>query len=149
LPAYRARGTVEGMNDIADLADRYVSVWNEPDAARRRALVGELWTADGTHLLQPPEEIRAAADGLGVVPTLAAHGHDQLDARVTKAYDEFVAPGRYLFRRRDPGTRVHDAVRFRWEMVDRSDDTVAAVGLELLLLAPDGRIRLDYQFIEA
>jgi hypothetical protein len=26
---------------------------------------------------------------------------------------------------------------------------VAAVGLDVLLLAPDGRIRLDYQFIES
>jgi hypothetical protein len=36
---------------------------------------------------------------------------------------------------------------FNWEMVDRAG-TVAAVGLELLLLAADGRVRIDYQFIE-
>jgi hypothetical protein len=30
-----------------------------------------------------------------------------------------------------------------------TDGDVAAVGLDLLLLAPDGRIRRDYQFIES
>ncbi|MEV0720510.1 hypothetical protein [Asanoa sp. NPDC050611] len=137
------------MDTHADLADRYIAVWNEPDAQRRRALVGELWSADGTHQMHPPEEVRTVADRFGVTPRLTAHGHAELESRVTKAYEEFVAPGRYLFRPQDTGTRVHDALKFRWEMVDRSDGTVAAVGLEVLLLEPDGRIRMDYQFIEA
>jgi hypothetical protein len=34
-------------------------------------------------------------------------------------------------------------------MVRKSDGTVQAVGLELLVLDDDGRIRADYQFIEA
>jgi hypothetical protein len=33
-------------------------------------------------------------------------------------------------------------------MVSKSGD-VAGVGLEFLLIAPDGRIRTDYQFIES
>jgi hypothetical protein len=38
-------------------------------------------------------------------------------------------------------------VKFNWEMVS-SDGEAVAVGLEFLVLDPDGRIRLDYQFIE-
>jgi hypothetical protein len=38
-------------------------------------------------------------------------------------------------------------VKFHWEMVT-PDGEVAAVGLEIVLLAADGRIRLDYQLIE-
>jgi hypothetical protein len=34
-------------------------------------------------------------------------------------------------------------------MVRKSDGTVAAVGLGILVLGDDGRIRTDYQFIEA
>jgi hypothetical protein len=34
-----------------------------------------------------------------------------------------------------------------WEMVSKHRE-VAGVGLEFLVLAPDGRIRRDYQFIE-
>jgi hypothetical protein len=43
---------------------------------------------------------------------------------------------------------VADAVKFRWEMVSASGE-VAGVGLEFLVLAGDGRIVRDYQFIEA
>lgn len=39
---------------IHQLTDRYVAVWNEPDAERRRAAIRELWSADAVHMLQPP-----------------------------------------------------------------------------------------------
>ena len=29
------------------LADRYMALWNEPDADRRRRMIAELWTEDG------------------------------------------------------------------------------------------------------
>jgi len=38
-------------------------------------------------------------------------------------------------------------VKFHWEMVSKGGD-VAGVGLQFLLLSADGRIRVDYQFIE-
>jgi hypothetical protein len=66
----------------------------------------------------------------------------------SRAYDEFVAPGEFTFRRRDDVTRAGDAVKFSWEMVPASGGEAVAVGLEFLILAPGGRIRLDYQFIE-
>jgi hypothetical protein len=49
---------------------------------------------------------------------------------------------------RDNAARVGDAVKFNWEMVSTSGE-VAGVGLEFLVLDADGRIRLDYQFIES
>jgi hypothetical protein len=45
-------------------------------------------------------------------------------------------------------TRIADVVKFNWEAVS-ADGEVAGVGLAFLVLAPDGRIRLDYQFIES
>jgi hypothetical protein len=42
-------------------ADRYLALWNEPDADRRRRMIAELWTEDGAHILQPPQEIREIA----------------------------------------------------------------------------------------
>src|SRR5919198_5456561 len=49
------------------LADRYLALWNEPDADRRRRMIAELWTQHGRHILQPPQEIRriAARPGIG------------------------------------------------------------------------------------
>ena len=37
-----------------ELAEKYVALWNEPDADRRRRMIAELWTQDGRHILQPP-----------------------------------------------------------------------------------------------
>jgi hypothetical protein len=54
------------VTDLKELVDRYVAVWNEPDSARRREAVRELWTADGVQLLQPPQEVRQAAAALGM-----------------------------------------------------------------------------------
>jgi hypothetical protein len=52
-----------------------------------------------------------------------------------------------LFRPRNVAGH-HDAVRFLWEMVSISDGKVISVGLDFFVLAEDGRIRTDYQFIE-
>jgi hypothetical protein len=134
--------------DPKELVDRYVAVWNEADAERRRKAVRELWTEDGVQLLEPPQEVRQTAAALGMTPTLEARGHDALEVRVTRSYEEFIAPGEFIFRARDNAARLDDVVKFNWEMVRTSDGTVAAVGLEVFLVDDDGRIRIDHQFIE-
>ena len=135
--------------DLKSFTDRYVAVWSEPDAERRRAAVRELWSADAVHVLQPPQEMRQAAEGLGFDRlVLEARGHDSLEVRVTRAYEEFVAPGTFVFRSCGDVDRLHDVVKFRWEMVPRAGGDVAGVGLEILVLGADGRIVSDYQFIE-
>jgi hypothetical protein len=138
------------MSDPNDIADHYIALWNEPDPDRRRSAIAALWTEDGAHILQPPQEIReiAARPGIGLTATLEARGHAALFARATSAYEEFVAPGEFSFRRRDNVERVADVVKFNWEMVSK-DGQVEGAGLEFLVLAPDGRIRRDYVFIES
>jgi hypothetical protein len=39
-------------------------------------------------------------------------------------------------------------VKFNWRMVPSGGGAVAATGLIVLLLAEDGRIRTDYQFVD-
>jgi hypothetical protein len=131
-----------------ELFDQYVALWNEPDAERRRERVVELWAPDARQVLKPPAEVIEAASGLGMTATLEARGHDELEKRVTRAYDEFVAAGGYAFRRRGEAERLEQVVKFRWEMVPSDGGDVAGTGLEVLLLAPDGRIGTAYQFIE-
>jgi hypothetical protein len=137
------------LSDAQELADRYVAVWNQPDPDTRRRAIQELWTEDGVHLLEPPEEIVKRAAEIGITATLEARGHEALVRRVTRAYDEFVAPGQFEFRRHGEVATLHDMVKLRWAMVPAGGGEVLAVGIDLLLLAPDGRIRRDYQFIEA
>jgi len=136
--------------DLRELVSRYVAVWTEPDAERRRKAIKELWAEDGAHILQAPEPIRQTALSLGfATATLEARGHDALQVRVTRAYQEFVAPGEFTFRSRDNAGCLDNVVKFGWEMVPASAGAAVAAGLEILILGADGRIRTDYQFIEA
>jgi hypothetical protein len=133
-----------------ELADRYLALWNEPNAERRRQMIAELWSEDGSHILQPPQEIRgvAARPGLGLTPILEARGHSELEARAATAYEHWVESGELSFRRRDDLEHLDDVIKFRWEAVSK-DGEVTAVGLAFLTLAPNGRIKRDYQFIES
>ena len=59
-----------------ELAETYVALWNESDADRRRRMIADLWTQDGRHILQPPQEIReiAAQPGIAMTAILEARG---------------------------------------------------------------------------
>src|SRR4029450_10681372 len=96
------------MNDTKHLVERYVAVWNEPDATRRRQAVAELWSQDALHVLQPPEEVRGSAASLDVRSIFQVRGHAELEQRVKRAYDTFVAEAGNSFRPRDDGDRVGD-----------------------------------------
>jgi hypothetical protein len=132
------------------LAKKYLALWNEPDADRRRRVIAELWTEDGRHILQPPQEIReiAAGPGIGLTATLEARGHEEIEARAASAYEHWVGSEGLSFRGRDDVERLGDVVKFHWEAVAR-DGEVIAVGLDFLVLAADGRIERDYTFIVA
>jgi hypothetical protein len=131
-----------------ELAQTYVSLWNEPDADRRRQLIAQLWTQDGRHVLQPPQEIRALAaqPGIAMTAILQARGYEEIEARATSAYEHWVGSEGLRFRGRDDADRVADVVKLHWEAVAK-DGTVFAVGLSFLVLAADGRIERDYTFI--
>lgn len=134
--------------DLDAFAHRYIEVWNEPDPDTRRKTVEELWTEDALQVLQAPEAIREAAQKVGMRNVvLEARGHDALEFRVRTAYEEFVAPGAADFRVRGDVQRLHDIVRFSWVWMPLAGDEPQGGGLQVLALAPDGRIATDYQFI--
>ena len=133
-----------------ELADRYLALWNEPDADRRRRMIAELWTEDGRHILQPPQEIRAIAaqPGIGLTAILEARGYEEIEARVASAYEHWVDSEGLSFRGRDDAERLGDVVKFHWEAVAK-DGELFGVGLNFLVLAADGRIERDYTFVVA
>jgi hypothetical protein len=120
------------MIDYEDFADRYVAVWNERDADARRRQVAALWAEEATHL----------------TANLEAQGHDAIEARVARAYTEFVCQGGYVFRRHGPIHAHHDALKLRWEMAPADGGDPAALGLQVLFFGKDGRLCVDYQFSE-
>jgi hypothetical protein len=132
------------------LAEKYMALWNEPDAGRRRRTIAELWTEDGRHILQPPQEIReiAAQPGIALTAILEARGHEEIEARAASAYEHWVGSEGLTFRGRDDADRLGDVVKFHWEAVAENGE-VFAVGLNFLVLAADGRIERDYTFIVA
>jgi hypothetical protein len=132
----------------AELAEQYLALWNEPEADRRRRIIAELWTQDGRHILQPPQEIReiAAQPGIGLTAILEARGYEQIEARVASAYEHWVASEGLSFRGRDDAERLGDVVKFHWEAVAK-DGEVFAGGLDVVVLAADGRIERDYTFV--
>lgn len=117
--------------DLMKFIDQYVEVWNEPDAEQRRRTIEALWVPGGANYTQ----------------SMQATGYQALDDRVTSAYEAYVRPGKYRFRRAGPPGAHHNAVNVQWEMVTVDDGSVASVGLEFLILADDGRIISDHQFI--
>jgi hypothetical protein len=134
----------------AELAENYLALWNEPDADRRRRMIAELWTEDGRHILQPPEEIReiAARPGLAITANLEARGYEEIEARAASSYEHWVGSEGLSFRGRDDAERLGDVVKFHWEAVGQ-DGEVFAVGLVFLVLTANGRIERDYTFVVA
>jgi hypothetical protein len=131
------------------LAERYVTLWNEPDPDVRGGIIRGLWAPAGEHILDPPQELRQQAQALGfAAPALEIRGYAAIETRATRAYEAFVAAGEYLFRPRDNAARLRNIVKFNWEMVSTATGEVTGIGLEVLVLDERGRITLDYQFIE-
>jgi hypothetical protein len=112
-----------------ELIRRYVDAWNDRDPAHRRTVLGSLY----------------ADDGRIVMRTGVFTGIDAVIGHITDVFNQFIAPGRYLFA---TGGAVahHDCVLFRWELRDAASGELADAGMNLFLLSPEGRIAGDYQF---
>ena len=138
------------MTETQAFAEKYFALWNEPDPDSRRQVIAELWTEDGRHILQPPQEIReiAAQPGIGLTATLEARGYREIEARVASAYEHWVGSEGVSFRARDDADRLGDVVKFHWAGVAKGGEVIA-VGLNFLVLAADGRIERDYTFVVA
>ena len=121
------------MSAAQELAERYVAVWNETDAAVRRKSIADLWTREGQHYAR----------------TLEARGYDELEKRITGSHEKNVLSGGYRFHANRDAQALRDVVTFGWEMLPAAGGDVAASGSIVLVLDDQGRILSDYQFISA
>ncbi|WAL63454.1 nuclear transport factor 2 family protein [Amycolatopsis cynarae] len=119
-------------SDIDTFADRYATVWNEPDPELRRKRIAELW----------------AEDAVECTPTSEYRGHVELEPRVTAAYEQFVAGGQHVFTYPGGAVAHHGAVLFPTHMVPPGGGDPAWTGTVFVLLGEDGRITRDYQFTD-
>ena len=113
----------------AEIADRYLAVWSEPDADARRAAVAGLWQPDGVEFVDGGVQFR---------------GHDGLDTRVREAYEQFVATGAYALTSAGDVASHDDIVTFTVQLTIPDGEAAWAARI-FLLLGRDGLIREDYQ----
>src|SRR3954462_7731974 len=58
------------MTELTTVVDSYIAMWNETDPERRRSIIEQTWTADGTYV-DPQAEV-SGADGLDALGPRAA-----------------------------------------------------------------------------
>lgn len=119
----------EAATPIRDVVDRYIAVWNEPDADARRRVVAELWTEDGTY----------------TDPLAAAEGHEAVEAVIAGAREQF--PG-HVFKLFGDIDAHHDVVRFGWELVPEGGDESVVVGFDVAVATSNGSLRNVYGFLD-
>jgi hypothetical protein len=90
--------TRTNMNNIAEFTDRYVAVWNQPEADLRRKGVIALWAEDGANLTR----------------TIEARGYEALEARVTRAHEKWVTEEGFVFRALNGVAHHHNVATFSW-----------------------------------
>ena len=83
------------MSNVNEAVVRYLEAWSERDAKRRRDLVAQTFTEDGTYI----DRVREG------------RGHDGIDAMIAKAQGQF--PG-YSLHLASGIEAHHDYVRFSW-----------------------------------
>lgn len=91
------------MTEFDELVDRYIAVWNETDAGKRRALIAKTFT-EGTYFVDPLQE----GEGQAGINTLV----DGVQLKF---------PG-YRFRRVGAADAFRDHLRFRWELAPQDGD---------------------------
>lgn len=115
------------MSNFTDLIDRYIAIWNETDAERRRDLIARTWTEDSTYL----------------DPLMRGEGHGGIDAMIRGVQAQF--PG-LRFRRASDVDAHSDRVRFTWELGPEGGPAMAG-GVDFGVIA-DERLQSITGFID-
>ena len=125
--------------DINQAVVNYIAIWNERDAERRRALIAQTWSEDGSY-------VGPSRDGVG---------HDAIDAMIANAQQQSVLP---LAQGQSPGWRMslasgidthHNYVRFSWTVGGTADAPLYTKGTVFGILAADGRLKSVIGFTDA
>lgn len=115
------------MSSHDDLVDRYIAIWNEADAARRRDLITAAFHADASY-----------AD-----PLMRGEGHDGIDALIQGAQAKF--PG-LCFSRKDAAEAVGNCLRFSWLLGPAGGEALAG-GTDFAQVV-DGRFKAITGFLD-
>jgi hypothetical protein len=116
------------MSDFTKLAEQYIATWNETDPSARRALIDEVWSADGRY----------------IDPLADAAGRDQIDAVIGAVQAQFTG---MTFRLAGTVDAHHDQARFTWELGPDGTEALV-VGFDVAQWDADGRLALVLGFLD-
>ncbi|WP_161884114.1 nuclear transport factor 2 family protein [Deinococcus alpinitundrae] len=115
------------MTEVTDLADRYITIWNETDATRRRELIAQTWTEDASYL----------------DPLMQGEGWSGIDAMIEAVQTQLP---QHRFRRTSEVDEHHGQLRFSWEIGPQPGKPVA-VGVDFATVQGD-RLRTVTGFLD-
>lgn len=113
--------------DVAQIVDDYIAIWNETEAAPRKALIAAVWTENAAY----------------TDPLADVEGHDGIDGLVAGVQSQF--PG-LIFNRLGEVDAHHEFIRFSWEAGPEGAEPVIA-GTDVALIA-DGQLRRVVGFLD-
>ena len=118
------------MTTINETVVRYIAAWNERDPKKRRALIAEAWTEDGSY-------VDAARNG---------KGHAALDAMLAKVQEHYANYRLGLAG----GIEAYDGhVRFSWAAGGTAEAPLYLKGTDFAVVASDGRLKSVIGFTDA
>ena len=115
------------MTDINIVASRYIELWNEKAASRRREMLASDWTADARY----------------VDPLMSGDGHEGVDALIAGVQQRFPD---FKFRLIGKADGFGDHIRFSWGLgPDGIDSPIKGTDFAVL---KEGRIRSITGFLD-
>jgi hypothetical protein len=118
------------MTNVNETVVRYIAAWNERDPKRRRELVAQAFSDEGSYL-------DAHRQG---------KGHGAIDAMLATVQSQF--PGYRV--KLSSGIEAHnDVVRFSWSAGGTEEAPLFLGGTDFAMLAADGRLKTVAGFTDA
>jgi SnoaL-like domain len=115
------------MTDINTIASRYIDLWNERSADRRRAMLSQHWARDAKY----------------VDPLMSGDGHDGVDALISGVQARFPD---FRFQLIGQPNGFGDHLRFSWGLgPDGADSPIKGTDFAVV---QDGKIRSITGFLD-
>lgn len=110
------------------IVEAYITTWNEPDAAKRRAGIARAWAEAGSYR----------------DPVMTSDGHAGVDAMLAGVQARF--PG-FVLKRTSKVDQHNGHLRFAWSL-GPADGPSVVEGVDFCALGPDGRLASVVGFID-
>jgi hypothetical protein len=117
------------MSTLNEVVDSYLAVWNDTDAAGRRARLDALWAADGSY----------------TDPLATTTGRDEFDAMVAAVQQQFAG---LQFTRGGTFDQHHNLARFTWDLVPGPGAEPVVTGFDVLAVNEAGQVETVFGFLD-